>query len=816
MVLLFAFSRACANTEEVGERVGPIRRAALVSMLALLCLAFPSAPRAATPGLPGLEDVESLPVHLRADHVEYERSRDLYVASGNVEIHQGARTLTADWVSFSNRTRTGVASGNVVVRDATEQLRADFLQFDVDTLEGVYYDGTLEGASGAATLEGGEVRKEGENAYTLKDFRFTTCDCPDKDAKTPWQVRGEKADLEVGGYGTVKNASFDVLDTPIMWFPWMIFPLKTERQTGFLFPEIGGSSFTGTEIALPFFWAPRDNINVLLTPRYLSKRGWKPEVQTEYVFGEESGGSVFGTYLRDQGKEFEDPDLSYGADRWFADAEHDQLLGAGWRLNADMKFASDNEYFNDFSDLAGGRSLRRLDADAFVEKHLGDEERVGITLGAGLTNDVQTPDGLDRDKWILQRVPDLTLAVLPMALPSFLSQLVGSMNAEYQYFRGVHDERKEFAGSIVGNDLFADVGIDGLSGTDVYGTGNGRFDEGEPLLDRAQRLHLTPRLALPLRIADTVEVLAEVGYNQTIYQSRSQGSAEHGFVTGRMDVRSKLRGTLPGGLVHYLTPYVSYAVVSPNISEDDPMFIPRTAVPDERLRRLDLRNITLDPSDRVESFNGIVTGVENRLYSKGSGPDGASRLLAKADLSLEYQFTGTEFTAAALDAEVYPWERVSGVVQADYDLENSDLSEAYAGMAYQSLRGSSLAVGYRYRRDFPIVYEDYTGLSNRFAKYDPDFKHIHQLNLASRLVLTPQWLAIFGTVYNFESDRGMGRQEGIAYLSRCRCWSIQALHVADATRGSSWRVAMSLSGLGREANLFGATSGLTGGPYLVH
>jgi len=816
MVLRFGFSRRCANTEEVGERLGSIRRAALVSILALLCLAFPRAVRAATPGPQSLEGVESLPVHLRADHVEYERSRDLYVASGNVEIHQGVRTLTADWVSFSNRTRKGVASGNVVVRDATEQLHADFIQFDVDTLEGVYYDGTFEGGGGAATLEGGEVRKKGENSYSLNDFRFTTCNCPDKEAKTPWQVRGEKADLEIGGYGTVKNASFDVLDTPIMWFPWMIFPLKTERQTGFLFPEVGGSSLDGTEIALPFFWAVRDNVNMLITPRYLSKRGWKPEVQTEYVFGEESGGKVFGTYLRDHGKELDDPDLSYGADRWFAEGVHNQLLGAGWRLNADLKFASDNEYFNDFHDLAGGRSLRRLDADAFVEKHFGAEERVGITVGAGLTNDVQTPDGLDRDNWILQRVPDVKLAVLPMELPGFLSHLMGSMNADYQYFRGTQDDRKNFAGSIVGEDLFADVGIDGLFGTDVYGTGNGRFDEGEPLLDRAQRLHLTPRLALPFRIADTFEVLAEVGYNETFYQSRAQGSAEHGFVTGRMDVRSRLRGTTPGGLVHYLTPYVSYAVVSPNISEDDPIFIPQTAVPDERLRRLDLRNITRDPSDRVDSFNGIVAGVENWLYSKGSGPDGASRLLAKADLAVEYQFSGTEFTAVALEAEAYPWERVSAIVQADYDLANSDLSEAYAGMAYQSLRGSSVSFGYRYRYEIPIVYEDYVGLSNRFAKFDPDFEHIHQLNLASRLMLTPQWLAMFGTVYNFESDRGMGRQEGIAYLSRCRCWSIQALHVADSTRGSSWRVAVSLSGLGREANLFGKESQLPGGSLLAH
>ena len=61
-----------------------------------------------------------IPVELRADSLEYEAGRDLYVASGNVRIRQTDRVLRADWMAFSDATRQGVASGDVVYTDGTD------------------------------------------------------------------------------------------------------------------------------------------------------------------------------------------------------------------------------------------------------------------------------------------------------------------------------------------------------------------------------------------------------------------------------------------------------------------------------------------------------------------------------------------------------------------------------------------------------------------------------------------------------------------------------------------------------------------------
>ena len=68
-------------------------------------------------------------------------------------------------------------------------------------------------------------------------------------------IRSEEAELEIGGYGTARNTVVDVLGVPVFWLPWMRYPLLTDRATGLLFPVLNSSSRTGFDIGLPFFWA---------------------------------------------------------------------------------------------------------------------------------------------------------------------------------------------------------------------------------------------------------------------------------------------------------------------------------------------------------------------------------------------------------------------------------------------------------------------------------------------------------------------------------------------------------------------------------
>ena len=256
----------------------PRSRAWLCLSLVLLCLA-PSAHAQLT-------DVsEGHPFEIEAGSMEYEFRRKLYVAragpDGRVVIRQKGRRLHADWVAYSRATRRGVASGNVIITEGADELRTAFVEFDIDTLEGVMFDAELVAESTPMELHGGEIAKTGERTYAFRDGRFTTCRCPDPEAREPWEITAESAELEVEGYGTARNTTVEVLGVPVLWLPWMIYPLKTERQTGLLFPEFAYSGRNGFEVGLPLFVAAGDPVNLTFTPRWLSERGAKGDLEME-------------------------------------------------------------------------------------------------------------------------------------------------------------------------------------------------------------------------------------------------------------------------------------------------------------------------------------------------------------------------------------------------------------------------------------------------------------------------------------------------------------------------------------------------------
>ena len=90
----------------------------------------------------------------------------------------------------------------------------------------------------------GEVQAVKQVDLSFEEGTFTTCRCPEE-GRNPWEIRAEETDVEVGGYATTRNSSFHILGFPIIWLPWMRYPVKTERETGFLLPEFSISGRSG-------------------------------------------------------------------------------------------------------------------------------------------------------------------------------------------------------------------------------------------------------------------------------------------------------------------------------------------------------------------------------------------------------------------------------------------------------------------------------------------------------------------------------------------------------------------------------------------
>ena len=111
-----------------------------------------------------------------ADTIEYDRDRELYVASGHVRIEQTReRYLLADWMAFSPEERTGVATGNVELVDGADRLRAQFAAVDLDTLEARLTDAELVASDTGYRLNARLLEKTGPDTYHLEEGIITPC-----------------------------------------------------------------------------------------------------------------------------------------------------------------------------------------------------------------------------------------------------------------------------------------------------------------------------------------------------------------------------------------------------------------------------------------------------------------------------------------------------------------------------------------------------------------------------------------------------------------------------------------------------------------
>jgi lipopolysaccharide assembly outer membrane protein LptD (OstA) len=779
---------------------------------------------------------DGAPFEVTADILEYERARDVYVARGNVRLVQEGKTLSADWISFSRRGGRGVASGNVIFSNGADTIFSSFVEFNITTLQGVLLMAHFDDSENRFRMEGEEIVKTGDRTYTFERGRFTTCRCPDGD-EDPWQIRAASADLEVEGYAVARNTTINILGVPIIWMPWMFYPVKTERDSGFLLPEFAYRDRTGFDIGLPFFWAAAPNVNVTLTPHWLSKRGVKGDVEAEYLIGEHSSGAVFASFIRDDDVDANSLENPYDRERWIAKGRQDFYLPHGWRFKSEFQLVSDNAYPSDFRDLPETRHDRFLTSNVSATKHFNESGDYGFVASALYADDRQNPDDQDRDDYLLHRLPNAEYTMLPQRAP-WLEQLVPSFDTEYTYFAQFENPNKSFAATndvsrqrkngcggfgvvniptLSADGLFYDVGIDALANAqektltagevDPHGDdycafngtgseGNGLFDEGEPLADRGHRVKLNPRLALPGRLGDYLEVYPEVGYRQTFYDSREKGSESWGMLTGRVDLRSRLQRSLGMGVVHIMEPRLGYAVVTAPNFRDEPVFTPRTAVPQTRIRQLDLDNVTRDGADRLEDFNGITWGISNRFYRRATADQGP-RLLADFIILSQYDFSnGGQFGNIIADGMARLGDATELRFNAGFDLDESTLEEVLTEAVWRGQR-MALRARYRYLKNIPKFFENFLEANERYEDFRNNFDRINQVSGTVAYRLGANWLVRYQGGYSFERSFSLTHRGAIEYVSQCDCWAVGVEARKNRDTGVEFNLVYRIVGLGK-------------------
>ncbi|HEX9190532.1 MAG TPA: LPS assembly protein LptD [Candidatus Deferrimicrobiaceae bacterium] len=338
------------------------------------------------------------PVHLSADTISYDEDAGVAVAEGNVELAVGGRTMKADRIRYDYRSGEAELAGQVRYTDADEEFSFDRITMNLEKETGVLYNGTIRVRTNNYLLASERIEKTGKQSFSIEKGMLTTCPC---DPEPDWKFTLRHAKVTIEDYAYGKDVTFRIRGVPVLWLPWGAFPVKIERQTGFLLPSFSSSHYRGFTLTVPFYWAINRWSDMTVTMNAMTKAGFQPELEYRFVPNPASEGAIRGTYFHDK---------EAHADRWRAWGANTYNSGE-WTVNARWDIPSDNQYYVNLADTEYLRSARQAQATGFVghSRGNGSEE-----LSATWYRELENPPAQDNT---VQRLPEYTANLLPTTIP---------------------------------------------------------------------------------------------------------------------------------------------------------------------------------------------------------------------------------------------------------------------------------------------------------------------------------------------------------------------------------------------------------------
>jgi len=219
--------------------------------------------------------VVNSPMHWSGDKTIWDRKANVVQLFGHASVHQSGDSLTADYISLDLNSRMMHAKGNCLYFSSDSVIQGEEMHFNVDNKTGVIVNGRVTNES--FTLTGERINKLSSSRYQTHRGSYTTCyDCPGS-----WKLGATDVDLEIDGYAHMKGVTTKVKDAPLFWFPYLIIPIKTKRQTGFLFPKFEFNSY-GFNYLQPFFWATGRSTDMTMALGHFGGRGTRFEWEGRY------------------------------------------------------------------------------------------------------------------------------------------------------------------------------------------------------------------------------------------------------------------------------------------------------------------------------------------------------------------------------------------------------------------------------------------------------------------------------------------------------------------------------------------------------
>ncbi len=441
--------------------------------------------------------------------------------AGRVHMVYKNQHIQADEIRIDQKRDRAELIGHVVIDTQDYQIAGDHIELDYISDQAVIRNGFVQ--SGNVRFQGQYIEKTSGNQFYVIDADFTTCNnCP-----ATWSFDGSVINAELGGYAYIKNAFLKVVGVPIFWLPYLVLPLKNERQSGLLTPEIGFSESRGLTYSQSLFWAMSRSEDMTFGLKSYEYGGTKQLVEYRYMAADNSFGQLNLSHIQDSvfynserfKRYLSDPTEVKKFNRWsassyfqheFGDTQKNQSLLRG-QIQMVSDLQSPKDFFDEFKNYSMSALENKLNYTQTYDQSILQAEAVyfkHLLEGNPLSNNENAVHKLPEIKF------DSTL------------QKIGSTDLSFKYGLSYVNFSRSRAFdniSLNGEQKYAsnqsgDPRCDNLDYTNCNRLDDGVFNEGTDIIRTGQRLGFQGVLvAKTFSVFDAVNIYPQVKYNETQY-----------------------------------------------------------------------------------------------------------------------------------------------------------------------------------------------------------------------------------------------------------------------------------------------------------
>ncbi len=566
--------------------------------------------------------------------------------SGGVRVRSGERSAGADTALYDPDKVALLLNGNVEYRDPNTLISSDSAEFSYATGQIVFNGASFQLGTGNSRGSARKIAISQEGTLGLDEVSYTTCPPGSND----WLLQAADIDLDTNsGTGTARNVKLRFQGVPILYSPWLSFPLGDARKTGLLTPEVGSAGRSGNELSVPWYWNISNNYDATLTPRLLTDRGLQLGNEFRYLTQRNEGIAQL-EYLAD--------DALFGDSRHLLSYQHKTQFGNGWRNRINFRQVSDSQFFEDLGGSLSASSTthlnRALSFDFFGE-HLSFLGRV---------QDYQTiDDAIAAEDKPYRRLPQLRLRGY---WPEQTLGLRYSVDSELVYFD-------------------RDVGATGW------------------------RLDAAPQVEWPLERAGWfVNPALSVRHTRYSLDNTTIGQEDDASRTlpiASIDTGMILERKLSAGsnLIQTLEPRLLYVHIPFRDQDGLPVF--DTISPDLNLVQLYRPNRFLG-ADRIADTDQLSVGITSRILNSSTGEElvsatiGQARYLSSQGVRLPNQvIDATESSDYIAEMRFLLYDNLNFDIGHQWGPGKDATTQSEARLQYRPASDRVLNFSYRFRRD---------------------------------------------------------------------------------------------------------------------